>query len=190
MIETFVNNVNSDNKEHERGIHMGDKKYFKLCGGLFFNTILLCRRGRISARETRFNGSDGLNEPNILAGLMRVFNPCYEQPSNRSLSTNTTRYKKCSIANGAYLPFDDFAAIEAFNNSVLANYSEPLARMSIFCSKFLERPLRSGRIQVCVNMLLDVIAADESIGLDQKFYVMPNGSPLTKNDLSSISQLY
>ena len=190
MVYNVVNSVNSDNKEYERGIFMVDTTYFKLCGGLFFNTVLICRRARTSARETRFKGSDGLNEPAVLGGLIEVFNPSYEHPSNRSLSTNTTRYKKCAISNGAYLPFNDHAAIEAFNNSVLTNYSEPLSKMTMFCNSFLDRATRMGRVQTCVKILLDIIAADESIGIDQKFYVMPDGSPLTKKDLSSISHLF
>lgn len=170
---------------------MEENSYIKLCGGLFFTCILSCRRSRQSARETMFNGSDGLSEPNILGALIKTAFPTYVKPTNRSFSTNTTRYKQCDISNGAYLPFNDSGFVSDFDETVLNNYNQALSRMTDFCKIYMDVGLmRNGRINYCIKTLLDVIAADESISLDQKFYVMPDGRPLTKTDLASISHVY
>lgn len=169
---------------------MEEKSYYKLCGGLFFNVILTCRRSRTGARETMLYGGDGLTDPNMLGGLIEVFYPDYEQPSTRSFSTNTSRYKQSYISKGAYLPFDDKNVISDFDQVVKNDYSKALHRMIDYCENYMVRARKGMKTNAATRILLDVIAADESIALDQKFYVMPDGSCLTKKELSSVTHLY
>lgn len=73
-----------------------DKDFYpQLCGGVFLNFLLECRKRRSSPRAKRDEGSDGLAEYQTLAGLIKVFCPDFEMPNGRSLSTETAKYKRC-----------------------------------------------------------------------------------------------
>ena len=61
---------------------MTNSDYPKLCGGTFFILVLQALRQRMKAREHYKGESDGLKDPNVLVGLIKVINPDYQEPSD------------------------------------------------------------------------------------------------------------
>ena len=47
-------------------------EYPRLCGGTFFTLVLQALRQRMNAREHYDGDSDGLSDPEVLVGLIRV----------------------------------------------------------------------------------------------------------------------
>ena len=75
---------------------MSENNSPRLCAAIFFNILLENKKQGASARD-RYNGnSDVLSEPQLLAGLIRLFKPTFEIPAGRTFSTVTSNFKKCS----------------------------------------------------------------------------------------------
>ena len=56
---------------------MSNSVYPRLCGGTFFTLVLQALKQRAKARE-HYNGErDGLSDPEVLTGLIKVINPDY-----------------------------------------------------------------------------------------------------------------
>ena len=51
---------------------MTNNDYPRLCGGTFFILVLQALRQRMKAREHYKGESDGLKDPNVLVGLIKV----------------------------------------------------------------------------------------------------------------------
>ena len=66
---------------------MDFNEYPRLCGGTFFTLILQALRQRMNAREHYSGDSDGLSDPEVLVGLLRVINPAYADPGKEKLKT-------------------------------------------------------------------------------------------------------
>ena len=82
-------------------------EYPRLCGGTFFTLVLQARRQRMKAREHYSGDSDGLSDPEVLVGLIKVINPDYIDPGKENLKSTVNNYKACKTSNSTYLPFDD-----------------------------------------------------------------------------------
>lgn len=63
-------------------------EYPRLCGGTFFTLVLQALRQRMNAREHYDGDSDGLSDPEVLVGLIKVINPAYVQ--HYDATTNQT----------------------------------------------------------------------------------------------------
>ena len=59
---------------------MTTNEYPCLCGGTFFTLVLQALRQRMNAREHYKGDSDGLSDPEVLVGLIKVINPAYTNP--------------------------------------------------------------------------------------------------------------
>ena len=94
---------------------MTTNEYPRLCGGTFFTLVLQALRQRMKAREHYSGDSDGLSDPEVLVGLIRVINPDYADPGKENLKGTANNYKACKISNSTYLLFDDEQAISAFD---------------------------------------------------------------------------
>ena len=60
-------------------------EYPRLCGGTFFTLVLQALRQRMKAREHYSGDSDGLSDPEVLVGLIKVINPDYTDPGKENL---------------------------------------------------------------------------------------------------------
>lgn len=86
---------------------MTTNEYPRLCGGTFFTLVLQALRQRMKAREHYSGDSDGLSDPEVLVGLIKVINPDYTDPGKENLKVTANNYKACKISNSTYLPFAD-----------------------------------------------------------------------------------
>ena len=89
---------------------------------------------RAKARDTLAGKADGLSNPDILAGLIRIVSPKFEPPSaGKSFSQNTSELRNCkNDGNTTYMPVggEDFAY--EFNNLIDNDLPQALARTRDF----------------------------------------------------------
>ena len=171
---------------------MENKPYPRLTGGVFFTILTNGRKARTSARDTYNGKSDGLNDPNMLAGLVRIFYPSFEMPTGNSFKSNTSRYKNCTLSKSTYLPFDNDEYVADFDYQIRNSYNTPLLKMSEFIDTYIDtRAIKSKAYAPrFITTLLDLIAADDSINDEEEFYVCPGGKTLTKRELASTQRLF
>ena len=60
---------------------MTNEEYPSLCGGTFFVLLLQDLRDRYGARQHYAGDRDGLSDPEVLIGLIKVINPGYRAPA-------------------------------------------------------------------------------------------------------------
>ena len=108
---------------------MTNSNYPRLSGGTFFILVLQALRQRMKAREHYKGESDGLKDPNVLIGLIKVINPDYVAPTGDALKTKTNDFKSCKLSKGEYLPFGKTAEIEEFDNRIQNDYGSALSSM-------------------------------------------------------------
>jgi len=160
--------------------------YPVLCGGTFFTLLLEARQARSGKKDQLYGTTDGLSEPDTLAGLVRVMYPEFKKPSGVStFRTNTAEYKACRN-NGGNLPFFE-KEIRAFDNRVKTDYKTALAQMCEFTNHFIEVGGSVKRDEWLIKALLDLIETDQSILDTDEFFVCENGQALSKAMLRSVT---
>lgn len=168
---------------------MTNNDYPRLCGGTFFTLVLQALRPRMKAREHYKGDSDGLTDPEVLAGLIQVVNPDYSNPGKEVLKTPANNYKACKVSSGAYLPFDDGQMIRAFDTRVKTDYSSALGAMTSFVNTYLDLGESIGRTTALVKALVDLIQQDVTVGLDEEFYIGERGQKTKKAALGDLSDV-
>jgi hypothetical protein len=163
--------------------------YPRLCGGTFLSLVLQALKQRTSARGHIVSERDGLSNPEVLSGLIRVINPDFKKPNKDTFDTNTSDYIKCKKSSGTYFPFDEPATIDSFDKRVKNDYQAALTHMSDFVNTFIEVGTAVGKDVRLVKALIELIAADESIGGEEQFYSCENGHFLTKTDLIEVKEV-
>ena len=137
-------------------------EYPRLCGGTFFTLVLQALRQRMKAREHYSGDSDGLSDPEVLVGLIRVINPDYVDPGKGNLKGTANNYKACKTSSSTYLPFDDEQVISAFDTEVKTNYQPVLNRMIAFVNDFLDIGETVHKDVNLVRALVDLIQQDQT----------------------------
>ena len=135
--------------------------YPRLCGGTYFTLLLQALKQRTNARGRVASERDGLSNPEVLSGLIRVVNPEFLSPSKETFKTNTSNYMKCKISSGTYFPFDEPATIDSFDQRIKNDYQKALSAMSHFVNIFIEGGTASGKDVRLVKALIELITADE-----------------------------
>lgn len=161
----------------------------RLCGGTFFTLVLQALKPRMKAREHYKGDSDGLSDPEVFVGLLKIINPDYREPQKGALKGKTNDYKACKISKGEYLPFDDAAVIQEFDNRIRANYEVVLHDMDAFVGRFIDTATVAKKDVRLVKALLDLIEKDEKIGTEVEFYIQKDGNKIKKaafRDLSTV----
>jgi hypothetical protein len=125
----------------------------------------------------------------VLSALIRVINPDFKKPNKDTFDTNTSNYIKCKISRGTYFPFDEPAMIDYFDKLVKNDYQAALTNMSDFVNIFIEVGTAVGKDVRLVKALIELIAADESIGGEEQFYSCENGHFITKTDLIEVKEV-
>ena len=107
-----------------------------LCGGLFFALLLEAKKPRRKAKNKLKGGTDGLNNPNVYAGLINVVlgEGFY---GDSTLEKAASNYKNCKESKGSYVPFTEPATISAFHSAVTKKDPNILKRMSGFVEQYL-----------------------------------------------------
>ena len=152
----------------------------RLCGGTFFTLVLQSLRQRMRAREHYKGESDGLSDPEVLMGLIKVINPDFQRIDRKALKSKANEYKACKTSRGTYLPFGDTQEIRAFDNRIKTNYRSALNDMICFVNDFLDRGESVGKATQLVRALVDLIQQDETIGNSEMFFIGQDGQQMKK----------
>ena len=166
---------------------MTNNYYPRLCGGTFFILVLQALRQRMKAREHYKGESDGLKDPNVLVGLIKVINPDYQEPSGDALKGKTNDFKSCKTSTGQYLPFGDTIEVEEFDSRVQTSYASALGQMDNFVGQFLETGTAVKKDERLVKALIDLIQQDESIDAEEEFYILESGEKIKKAALGDLT---
>lgn len=176
----MVNNLKNE------GQSMTEYENQRLCGGIFFVLLQQAKNQRTSARKKTCGDTDGLSDPDMLAELIRVAYPEYEEAPKDSFKTITSSYKSCRVASSAYLPFKKVEIQSAFDEQIKHNYNQALFTMSKFTKFFLDGN-RMGYWLVIA--LLELIESDSSIDADELFYIEDDGTPICKSSFHGITDI-
>ena len=159
----------------------------RLCGGTFFVLLLRAKRTR-AKKEIQKVGNGGVTNPELLKSLILFFDPDYIAPVGTSLETNTSLYKSCEISYADCLPFSDVALINAFDRKMKTAYRNELATMKLLADFFLTTE-KSAKMQELVYGVLNLIKDDDTIKPQDTFYVLPDGTSVSKADLLTITDV-
>ena len=162
----------------------------RLCGGIFFTLFLQARKPRMGVREHYAGGKDGLSEPEVLISLSKVVVPDLPEPNQSMKPTfkgNTSDYKSCKNSGGAYLPFKDNTALDAFDKRIKEDYESSLIEMEKVVSEFIDARGSTGKDEWLAKALIEVITCDDSIEDEQLFFICEDGKALTKKQLLTAS---
>lgn len=160
----------------------------RLTAGTFFVLLQEALPFRAKARDTLSGVSDGLRNPEILAGLIRIVSPGFQPPlAGKSFSQNTSELRNCkNDGNTTYMPVggEDFAY--EFNNLIDNDLPQVLARTRDFVDRFIDVDSKGLRL---VQMLGTVINRDVAITNNQVVAFLPDGSHLTKAQLGDANEI-
>lgn len=163
--------------------------YPRLCGGTFFTLVLQALRQRMKAREHYSGDSDGLSDPEVLVGLIKVINPDYADPGKENLKGTANNYKACKTSNSTYLPFNDDQVVTVFDITVRTNYQTALNGMIGFINDFLDLSESVHKDANLVRALVDLIQQDQSIKESDEFYIGQNGEKKKKAALGNLKEV-
>lgn len=166
---------------------MTKNDYPRLCGGTFFILVLQALRQRMKAREHYKGERDGLKDPNVLVGLIKVINPDYQEPSGDALKGKTNDFKSCKTSTGQYFPFGDTVEVEEFDSRVQTAYASALGQMDNFVGQFLETGTAVKKDERLVKALIDLIQQDKSIDAEEEFYILETGEKIKKAALGDLT---
>ena len=161
----------------------------RLCGGTFFTLVLQGLKQRTKAREHYRGERDGLSDPEVLVGLIRVINPDYNAPELNIIKSKTNEYKSCSTSTGKYFPFGNTAEMSEFARRIQTNYSSALEAMTEFVYEFLEIDTASKRDMRLAAALIELVIDDDSIEPDEEFFVVEDGSKIKKATFSDLNEV-
>ena len=150
-------------------------EYPRLCGGTFFTSVLQALQQRMNAREHYDGDSDGLSDPEVLVGLIKVINPAYVDPGKEKLKTIVNNFKQGGNSRSVYFPFHDDQVINAFDQTVRINYQTALNGMIGFVNDFLDISEPVHKDVNLVRAIFDLIQKDQTIEVADEFYIGPNG---------------
>lgn len=168
---------------------MPTNEYPRLCGGTYFTLVLQALRQRMKAREHYTGDSDGLSDPEVLVGLIKVINPDYSDPGKENLKGTVNNYKACKTSTSIYLPFDDNQIVAAFDTTIKNNYQTALNGMIGFVNGFLDLGESVHKDANLIRALIDLIQQDETIKNGDLFYVGPNGEKKKKAALGDLKEV-
>ncbi len=151
--------------------------------------VLQALRQRVKARQHYKGERDGLSDPEVLIGLIKVINPDYQEPKEGALKGKTNDFKSCKTSTGQYLPFGDKPEVEAFDERVRTDYQAALGAMTEFAAMFLETGTAVQKDVRLVKPLIDLIEQDDSIQPNEEFYIEENGGKIKKTALGGLNDV-
>lgn len=161
----------------------------RLCGGTFFVLLLQALKNRKSAREHYKGERDGLSDPEVLIGLIKVINPDFEPPELKRIKTKSNDFKACKLSKGEYLPFGNTPEIESFDERVRTDYRSALMSMTAFVNEFLDLGESVQKDVRLVKALIELILLDDSIAPEEGFFISEKGGQIKKASFGGLKRV-
>lgn len=181
-----VGRVGDDNLK-SKTVKIDDKP--RLSGGTFYILVLQALKQRVKAREHYKGERDGLSDPEVLVGLIRVINPDYIEPKDGLPGWKANDFKSCKTSHGEYLPFGATQEVATFDERVRTRYGEALLAMTAFVEAFLEYGKAPQKEILLVKALIELIEEDSSISDEQSFYISEDGRQIKKTAFSDLHEV-
>lgn len=158
---------------------MDDIKVPYLCGGVLFFLLTKAALPDGTARDHQAGLKDEHSEPILMQDLIYTFTGS----NNYGAAKDTSKYKDCLIEGSSNVPFHDIAKCTIYDNMVTENYDNALKRMDEFVDWHLDPEMK----RWLVKALLEIIENDSDILEGDVFFIMPDGSPITKNEIKEMT---
>lgn len=149
---------------------------FKLCGGTLF---ALLTNAKLNKKKSTFQRK-GYSEEELMLDLVRIYYPNVQ--FGDSFKKDTNNFKRCIIDDCSSFSFNNHELINNFDNELKANYPLKMLQMNELLSHFFDLK-NEPVLNKLVRSILELIEKDDSISKNAKFYVLPNGSSITKLDI-------
>ena len=149
---------------------------FKLCGGTLF---ALLTNAKLNKKKSTFQRK-GYSEEELMLDLVRIYYPNVQ--FGDSFKKDTNNFKRCIIDDCSSFSFNNQELINNFDNELKANYPLKMLQMNELLSHFFDLK-NEPVLNKLVRSILELIEKDDSINKNAKFYVLPNGSSITKLDM-------
>ena len=166
---------------------MSNHGYPHLCGGTFFTLTLQALKQRMGAREHYMCESDGMSDPEVLMGLIKVINPDFEVLDKKKIKGITNDFKSCRSTKSTYFPFGDTQDMDAFDERVRTDYASALHAMEGFIDTFIDTGNAVKKHVNLMKALVDLVIQDELIKppMDE-FFITTDGRATKKAAFSSL----
>lgn len=160
----------------------------RLTVGTFFVLLQEALRPRSKARDTVAGKSDGLSNPDLLTGLIRIVRPSFQPPvAGKTFSQKTSELRNCkSDGDTTYVPVGGEGFARDFNELIENNLPQGLDRTRDFVDRFID--VDSKGLQL-VQMLRTVINRDTAIATNQVVALRLGGSHLAKDRLGDAQEI-
>lgn len=157
---------------------MSNIKVPYLCGGVLFFLLTKAALPDGTARDHRAGLKDEHSEPILMQDLIYTFtgSNLYGAPKD------TSRFKDCLIEGSSNIPFNDIAKCTIYGNTVTENYNVALNRMDEFVEWHFDPEMK----RWFVKAVLEIIENDRNILEDDEFFMIPDGSSVTKKEIQTM----
>jgi len=149
-----------------------------LCGGTFLCQVIRARKELKSSADHTKCQKESLSERNTFGRLISIYQ-LRDFIGGTSLTTYTSRYKKCSESLLQFTQFSDNDLRMNFDKAVSSGDPKILKMVADFVAEFIDV---EGKGKQLVRCLLGIIKDDSSIRDSDEFYV-ERGKAIRKNEL-------
>ena len=159
-----------------------------LCGGTFLTQILRVTERTTTSTDHMNGQKESLPEREIFRRLLSIYR-LGEFPADAggSIKTYTSDFKSCRKSLPPFTGFTDTDCRMKFDQDVQSNNSRALYMMANFVSECIDLPKKGEQLVRC---LLGMIKDDGTIKSTDEFYILPDGSPISKKDIDSTDKIY
>lgn len=167
---------------------MPEKKTIRICGGLFYEQLVMKKRPAGDPHSRISGKADKITEKDLLKGLNVVCRPG-EYYYSDNFGTVASRYKSCQRVSSSELIFLDEKVIAAFDREVRTSYRRPLERMAEYADRYLFSDEQTHMDELAAS-LFDILRLDSGIDDSFPLYALPTNNPVAKKDLAGREDVY
>lgn len=156
-----------------------------LCGGIFFSFLIDLRDNTAEKYHEFQKKKKKRNQHDMMKELIYAIYPDYSYNATAEESTFkrvVSEYHTCKINGGKILPFERDVTRTEFDKYVREQYGEVLKRMTTFTTAYFPT-CNDTAMRILVQRTLILIRDDNSIDNDTPFFIQPDGSPISKEEL-------
>ena len=155
-----------------------------LCGGVLFSFLVELHKYSAKKYNAVSKTDKTVNQTKIMEYLIRAIDPNYCGYDNQdTFKKNVSEYRSCKSEGGDIITFGHGDIRDNFDKSVRKQYRDVLERMTEFTDKSF--PTCNNKSSMCfiIKNILTIIREDDSIEDNTLFFIMEDGSPISKEEI-------
>lgn len=170
---------------------MTKEKVPYLCGGVLFVLLKQARKIPLSSREFREGVAVRPSDPRMIEDMTIALRPKddvedekkYDDPA---FKTTVSKYVNCIINAPKRLSFANPAFASSYEEMVKTQYSKAIEQMQ----KFVQGHVGPNSYKWLLEAVLFVVDKDTTISDSDQFYISPDGTPKSKEEIRNMYQFY